>query len=131
MPGGFEHFDLITGQLGQIRCNALGQVHAEALGGDRMAVLHAGVAHRHFRQAGPLGQQLGHMHGVGTALADVQQQVLALASGLERRQLVDLKSSGVVRMRADSNGAPNASGSGIMPPPAAPPPVRRCLLHGR
>ncbi|KAG0748070.1 hypothetical protein G6F24_015449 [Rhizopus arrhizus] len=33
VPGGVEHFDLITGQRGEIRRDAFGQVHAEALGG--------------------------------------------------------------------------------------------------
>jgi hypothetical protein len=39
------------------------------------------------------------MHGVGTALADVQQQVFAFAGGLERRQFVHLE---IVRRGADA-----------------------------
>jgi hypothetical protein len=33
-----EHLDLVTGQTGQVRRDALGQVHAETLGGDRVAI---------------------------------------------------------------------------------------------
>ncbi|KAG1381190.1 hypothetical protein G6F59_017928 [Rhizopus arrhizus] len=51
--------------------------------------------------ASPRRQQLGHVHGIGTALADVQQQVLAFTRGLEGRQFVDLE---IVRRGADACG---------------------------
>src|SRR5690606_8559187 len=56
-----------------------------------MAVLLAGVADAHLRNARPLRQPLGHGHGIGATLADLQQQVLAFARRLECGQLIDLE----------------------------------------
>jgi hypothetical protein len=71
--------------------DALGQVHAEALRGHRMPVLLPGIADAHFRHASPLRQLFGHGHGVGTALANVQQQVLAFTARLEGGQFINLE----------------------------------------
>src|SRR5690606_12319733 len=68
---------------------APGQLHAEALHGDRVAVLEPGIADRHLRHPGPARDLPGDEAGVHAALLDGQEQVLAVAAGLVTVQFLD------------------------------------------
>src|SRR5690606_37508955 len=83
----------------QRRRLAPGQLHAETLDRHRMAVLEARVADRDLRDAGPARNFAGDEAGVHAALLDGQQQVLAVAAGLEAVQLLDPE---VLRAAADA-----------------------------
>src|SRR5690606_6127002 len=97
LPGG----GIVALQRLHARRLAPGQLHAEALARDRVAVLQAGVADRALVHPGPLRQQARDEGGVHAALLDAQQQVLARAAGLEAVELGDIE---VLRRHADARG---------------------------
>jgi hypothetical protein len=98
VPARFEHAQPLDLQRGKIRRLLLRQVHAEALAGERMAILQAGITDAHLRNAGPARQLLGDR--CWPALLDRQQQVFALSVGAKAGSSSTKKSSGRVRRSA-------------------------------
>ena len=81
-----QHLEFRVLKQGQVGRLALGQMDAEPLARDGVAVLQAGIAHVPVLHAGGRGQLLGDEGGVGTVLFDVQPDVFALAAGQLQRQ---------------------------------------------
>ncbi len=97
VPGAIDHLHLRIIQRCDIRRDALGQMHAEALGGHGVAIFQASIADAHLGDARPVRELLGDVGGVLATIAHGEQQMLTFARRLERRQFVDLK---VVRRAA-------------------------------
>jgi hypothetical protein len=134
VPARFEHVQPLDLQRDKIRRLLLRQVHAEALAGERMAILQAGITDAHLRNAGPARQLLGDRSR--PALLDRQQQVFALSVRRESRQFLDekiLRPGAQVRpQHGPAEGRGNTPASNwLMRAPAARRPARRCLRRDR
>lgn len=106
VPGALDHLHLRIIQRGDIRRDALGQMHAEALGGHCMAIFQTRIADAHLGDAGPVRKLFGDIGGVLATLAHGEQQMLAFTGRLECRQLVDLEIvRGVAHRRAEHGSA--------------------------
>lgn len=91
MAGGLEDLQGVVFRRAQVWIGLAGQLHAEPLAGQRLAILEAGIADRAQGHAGSLGNAPRGLFGVQATLFHPQPQVLAFAGQRDIQHLVHLE----------------------------------------